>query len=377
MKCPRCKHIESKVIDSRESDDNKTIRRRRECLNCEARFTTYERIEIDPVIVVKKNGNRESFKREKLLSGLMKALEKRPVPAEDIELIINRIEEATKNLQKKEVETSLIGEFLMDELKKIDKVAYIRYASVYRRFDEINEFVKEINIIENNKKEVEDKNKDSDVFQIALDGPSASGKSTIAKRLAKNLHIDYLDTGAMYRALAFKILRDKIDYNNIADIKMLLNKTYIDYHDGNAYLDGKKLGDEIRTADVTKIASDISSHPEVRKKLVELQKKIGEKRSVVADGRDVGTNIFKDAKYKFFMTADMEVRAKRRYKELLKIDKNTDEKTILEDIKIRDHNDTNRKYNPLKKAIDAVEIDTTKLSINEVVKKIESYINKK
>ncbi|MDR2457076.1 MAG: (d)CMP kinase [Clostridiales Family XIII bacterium] len=212
---------------------------------------------------------------------------------------------------------------------------------------------------------------------MALDGPSASGKSTIAKRLAKNLHIDYLDTGAMYRALAFKILRDKIDYNNIADIKMLLNKTYIDYHDGNAYLDGKKLGDEIRTADVTKIASDISSHPEVRKKLVELQKKIGEKRSVVADGRDVGTNIFKDAKYKFFMTADMEVRAKRRYKELLKIDKNTDEKTILEDIKIRDHNDTNRKYNPLKKAIDAVEIDTTKLSINEVVKKIESYINKK
>lgn len=147
MKCPVCGFIESKVVDSRPSEDGEKIKRRRECLKCQQRFTTYEILEIMPMIVVKKNDVREKFSKQKLLSGILKACEKRPIPVVKIENMANEIEKELKNLNEKEIKTSLIGECVMDNLKDLDKVAYIRFASVYRQFDDIENFVLELNAL--------------------------------------------------------------------------------------------------------------------------------------------------------------------------------------------------------------------------------------
>lgn len=147
MKCPVCGFIESKVVDSRPSEDGEKIKRRRECLKCQQRFTTYEILEIMPMIVVKKNDVREKFSKQKLLSGILKACEKRPIPVVKIENMVNEIEKELKNLNEKEIKTSLIGEYVMDNLKNLDKVAYIRFASVYRQFDDIENFVLELNAL--------------------------------------------------------------------------------------------------------------------------------------------------------------------------------------------------------------------------------------
>lgn len=147
MKCPYCGYSESKVIDSRPTDEGERIRRRRECLNCAKRFTTYEVIETVPVVVVKKDKSREAFDRNKLLNGLLCACEKRPVPLETLERIVDEIETLLQNSLDREVPSTLIGTYAMDKLKKVDEVAYVRFASVYREFKDINTFMDELNKI--------------------------------------------------------------------------------------------------------------------------------------------------------------------------------------------------------------------------------------
>lgn len=152
MKCPFCAYLEDKVIDSRLSQDGCTTRRRRECLKCEKRFTTYERVEETLPLVVKKDGAREPFDRAKVLGGIMKACEKRPVSIEDMERAVGRLEMRLLEGADKEVASSSVGEAVMDEIKKLDEVAYVRFASVYREFRDINEFMSELKDILDNKK---------------------------------------------------------------------------------------------------------------------------------------------------------------------------------------------------------------------------------
>ncbi len=145
MRCPYCSYEESKVVDSRSSDDNERIRRRRECCRCGKRFTTYESVELIPVIVVKRDNSRETFDKNKLLSGLLKACEKRPVPLETMEGIANSIEGQLQSSVEREVTSQRIGEMAMAALRSIDEVAYVRFASVYRQFKDINTFMDELN----------------------------------------------------------------------------------------------------------------------------------------------------------------------------------------------------------------------------------------
>lgn len=140
MKCPFCSHEESKVVDSRATDDNNSIRRRRECLECKKRFTTYETIETTPILVIKNGGNRQPFNPEKVRMGIIKACEKRPVPRQKIDELVDNIVKTINNSMAKEVLSSDIGEMVMQELKKIDEVAYVRFASVYRKFQDIDTF---------------------------------------------------------------------------------------------------------------------------------------------------------------------------------------------------------------------------------------------
>jgi CMP/dCMP kinase len=207
-------------------------------------------------------------------------------------------------------------------------------------------------------------------IRIAIDGPSGAGKSTIAKRVAKLLGIDYIDTGAMYRAIGFKILQKQIDLDDREALKQLLAQTEIDFTAGNIVLDGEIVNDKIRTPEISKMASDASALPEVREKLVALQRKMGQVKSVVMDGRDIGTNVLTDAEYKFFMTASSAERAQRRWLELREKGETADLAQVEADIIQRDHNDSTRKLNPLKKAEDAIELDTTGMTIEEVTQKL-------
>lgn len=144
MRCPFCEHEDSKVIDSRHTEDGHAIRRRRECESCGKRFTTYEKIEQMIMMVIKKDGSREAFDRNKVMNGIVKACEKRPVPMAEIEKVVDDIERGLNNMMEKEVESTFIGELIMESLRKLDEVAYVRFASVYRQFTDVNTFVAEI-----------------------------------------------------------------------------------------------------------------------------------------------------------------------------------------------------------------------------------------
>ena len=145
MKCPYCGYSESKVIDSRPADENSSIRRRRECLSCGKRFTTYETVESLPMVVVKKDGSRQSFDRRKVLGGMIRACEKRPVPLAELEKIAEEIEQDLQNSMEREISTETIGEKVMERLRNVDQVAYVRFASVYRQFKDIDTFMAELN----------------------------------------------------------------------------------------------------------------------------------------------------------------------------------------------------------------------------------------
>ncbi|HBM81988.1 MAG TPA: (d)CMP kinase [Clostridiaceae bacterium] len=209
---------------------------------------------------------------------------------------------------------------------------------------------------------------------IAIDGPSGAGKSTIAKIIADKLNITYIDTGAMYRAAALKLIRNSIDLSNIDSIKCLIDKLDICIKGDRIYLDGEDVTDEIRTPKVSKAASDVSTIKCVREKLVSLQRQMAVNQSVIMDGRDIGTNVLKGADVKIFLTASMEERAKRRYIELINKGYRLNYDDVLNDMKIRDIQDTTREINPLKVSDDSIIIDTTGKSIQDVVSEIISNI---
>lgn len=145
MKCPYCAFLESKVVDSRPADEGSSIRRRRECLSCHKRFTTYETMESLPLMVVKKDGSRQSFDRSKVMGGLIRACEKRPVSYQTLDALVTEIEQVLQNQMEREISSAQIGELVMERLKKVDEVAYVRFASVYRQFKDINTFMTELN----------------------------------------------------------------------------------------------------------------------------------------------------------------------------------------------------------------------------------------
>lgn len=213
-----------------------------------------------------------------------------------------------------------------------------------------------------------------EIYNIALDGPAGAGKSTIAKELSKALDILYLDTGAMYRALGLKAYNNKVDMYDDTQIKRLLGATRIDvkYVKGaqRTCLDKKDVSDKIREPHIGKAASDISAIPAVRYKMVELQRQIASRCSMVLDGRDIGTYVLPKAEFKFYITARPEIRAERRYRELLEKGQTAVLEDVLKEINIRDGNDSKRAVAPLKKADDAVEIDTSDMTAEQAVETI-------
>ena len=214
------------------------------------------------------------------------------------------------------------------------------------------------------------------MIRIAVDGPEGAGKSTIARRVAKELGIEYIDTGAMYRAIGLKLIKTDTDMNDEKALVGMLEETSIDFSNGRTILDGVDVSGQIRTEEVSAKASACSALAPVRAKLVDLQRKMAASKSVIMDGRDIGTNVIKDAEVKIFLTAAPEERARRRYDELTARGLDADYDKVLADINARDYNDTHRKLNPLTRAEDAVEIDSTDMSIDEVTAEILSIAEK-
>ncbi|NBI06595.1 (d)CMP kinase [Senegalia massiliensis] len=212
---------------------------------------------------------------------------------------------------------------------------------------------------------------------IAIDGPSGAGKSTIAKLIAKKLNIVYIDTGAMYRALTYKLLMNKIDFSDLSKIKKVLRQTHIDFKNNHIYLDEAIVDDEIRTNIINKNVSNVAKIKDVRLKLVEIQREIAKNKSVIMDGRDIASHVLPNADFKFYLSATPEERGKRRYKELTKNNNNISLEDVIKDMKERDKIDSTREISPLIKTEDAVEIDTTNKSIDEVVDFIISYVKRR
>ena len=219
---------------------------------------------------------------------------------------------------------------------------------------------------------------------IAIDGFSSTGKSTVAKQLAKHLEYVYVDTGAMYRAVTFYAMQNglisAVDFNKEALIYQLPNiEITFKFNEAlgfaEVYLNGVNIEKEIRTLEVSSYVSKVAAISEVRQKLVEQQKKMGQDKGVVMDGRDIGTVVFPDAKLKLFMTASAETRAKRRYQELIERGDKVDYKDVLQNVQERDYIDSNRKDSPLVKAKDAIEIDNSYMTLDEQFNKILQLAN--
>lgn len=212
---------------------------------------------------------------------------------------------------------------------------------------------------------------------VAIDGPAGSGKSTIAKILAKKYNMTYLDTGAMYRMVSFFLLERKVDLDNNNEVIKYLDEINLDIQGESFFINKKDVSKEIRTPEVTAIVSKVSAVKEVRVKLVELQREIAKGKRAILDGRDIGTVVFPKADLKIFLIASPEERAKRRVKDYTEkgiVGESYNE--VLEAIKQRDHIDSTRVESPLKKADDAIEIDSSFLNIEEVCGEIAKYINK-
>ena len=210
------------------------------------------------------------------------------------------------------------------------------------------------------------------MIRIAIDGPGGAGKSTIAKLVGNKLGLEYIDTGAMYRAIGLKLNRERISPNDIEAIRESLDNTSIDFVDGKIILDDEDVSDIIRTQEISKLASMYSQIPDVRTKLVDIQRRIAGGKGVIMDGRDIGTNVLTDAELKIFLTAAPMIRARRRYDELVSKGVQAVFNDIYDDIKDRDYQDAHRKLNPLVKAEDAVLLDTSEMSIEEVVDAISA-----
>lgn len=211
---------------------------------------------------------------------------------------------------------------------------------------------------------------------IAIDGPAASGKSTTAKKIAEMLDYIYIDTGAMYRASALAALNKNVRFDEHEKLAPLLDSISIDFKNiegvRKVFLDGHDVSKRIREADITKLSSEIAVIPLVRKKLVYLQQKMGERGGIVMDGRDIGTVVFPNADIKFFLTASTKIRALRRWRELT--DKSVSVEEVEKELLWRDNNDSSREVGPLLKADDAIEIDTTDMSVDEQIDYIYKLI---
>ena len=219
------------------------------------------------------------------------------------------------------------------------------------------------------------------MYNIAIDGPAGAGKSTIAKIVAKELGFIYVDTGAMYRTMALACHREGIsakEHEKVAE-KCESVDVSLGYEDGTqkVFLNGEDVSTLIRQEEIGNMTSAIAVYPEVRKILVEMQKKLAKENNVVMDGRDIGTYVLPNAELKIFLTADVDERARRRYKELIEKKAETNFESVREEILFRDKNDSERDFAPLKQADDAVLLDTTNMSIDEVINKILSLVEEK
>lgn len=211
---------------------------------------------------------------------------------------------------------------------------------------------------------------------VAIDGPAGAGKSTIAKMVGNKFNLMYINTGAMYRAITLKAMEMKIFSNDIQALCKLIDGLEMHFENDKLILNGENVEDKITMPIISQNVSEYAAVPEVREKLVFLQRKMSERYNVIMDGRDIGTVVLKDAPFKFYLTASPEERANRRYIELKNKNLDVQYDKILQEIKERDYVDSNRKINPLRKAEDAIEIDTTDLNIEEVINKICSHISK-
>ena len=211
---------------------------------------------------------------------------------------------------------------------------------------------------------------------IAIDGPSASGKSTTAKGIAEKLEIMHLDTGAMYRAVTLGLKNAGISHDDLGAIQGFLSEVEIYFDKNNQiHLNGVNISKEIRTNDISSRVSAVSAIPEVRKKMVMIQRQIAKGNDCVLEGRDIGTVVFPNAEFKFFLIADLEIRAKRRLIELVEMGELKSVSELIDDIKRRDEFDSSRDHSPLKKAEDAIPIDTSHITIDEQINKIVNLIN--
>ncbi|MDU4333645.1 MAG: (d)CMP kinase [Finegoldia magna] len=249
----------------------------------------------------------------------------------------------------------VMEEIFDDRLIKTNKNILIS-SRMLRKNDDDNVYIELIN---------------NDIYSVTVDGPSGSGKSTVCKLISNILNIEYLDTGSMYRSLAYFCLKNNINLEDEEEVMHVLNNLEITFESSKIKVNGEFLRDKIRTNDVSMAASKVSTYYSVREKLVEIQRQIASNKAIIIDGRDAGTNILKNADYKFYLDASPEVRAKRRFNEQ-KDDSSYE--TILKDIKLRDEQDKNRKYAPLKRAEDAVYINSDDMNIDEVVEKIIEII---
>lgn len=218
-------------------------------------------------------------------------------------------------------------------------------------------------------------------INIAIDGPAGAGKSTIAKKVAKDMGYIYVDTGAMYRTLAIHFIRNDVALNDTEKMSSLCDNVKVDikYQDNiqHLFLNGEDVTQMLRTEEVGNMASSCAVNPDVRNKLVAIQKEMAKTTDVVMDGRDIGTVVLPDAEVKIFLTASVEVRAERRYKELVEKGLEADIEKIKADIKERDYRDSHREHSPLKQAEDAILVDSSYMSIEQVVNHIEKIIGEK
>ncbi|MBP9478745.1 MAG: (d)CMP kinase [Sebaldella sp.] len=209
---------------------------------------------------------------------------------------------------------------------------------------------------------------------VAIDGPAGSGKSTVSKMIADDIGFIYLDTGAMYRLFAYKLIKENVDMDNNEEELRILEDLNIDMKNGKFYLDNEDVSDKIRSREVSSGASKVARIKEVREKMVDIQREFSKSKNVILDGRDIGTVVFPNADLKIYLNAASEVRAKRRFEELKEKDKNVNYNEILKEIEERDYHDSSRKESPLRIADDAIVIDTTDFTIDEVKKKIKNLI---
>ena len=212
------------------------------------------------------------------------------------------------------------------------------------------------------------------VYRIAVDGPAGAGKSTLAKLLAQKLGIDYIDTGAMYRAVALKLIRTGTDYNDAEALAKLLADTDVDFDAGKTLLDGEDISSLIRTQEVSEMASASSAVPAIREKLVALQQAMGKRKPIIMDGRDIASKVFPDADVKFYVTARSDVRARRRAEDMRAAGQPCDPVQIQKEIEARDYRDMHREVSPLTLVPEAVIIDTSDRSISNTIDYMMGFI---